>query len=110
MSRNLKMPWSIEDTIENMEHIRDIMIKKVRSINLDGKAENDVREVNFDFFRVKKALEKQVSKKPIEKHYEDNGEKPYIKICCPNGCHVQVSKFDNYCNKCGQKLDWDIDS
>lgn len=48
MSRNLKMPWSMKDTVENMERIRDIMIKKVRQMNLDGKAEEDVREVNFD--------------------------------------------------------------
>lgn len=52
------------------------------------------------------ALKKQLPKKPIEKHYEDDGEKAYIKICCPNGCPVQVSNFDSYCCKCGQKLDW----
>lgn len=40
MSRNLKMSWSMEDTIENMEHIRKIIIQQLRSFNLDGEAEN----------------------------------------------------------------------
>ena len=64
MNRNLKMPWSVKDTVENMECIRDIMIKKVRAVNLHGKAEEDVKEVNFDFNRVKKALQKQIPMKP----------------------------------------------
>lgn len=52
------------------------------------------------------ALEKQIPMKPLEKHYEELGELPYIKTVCPTGCRVQVSSYDNYCNKCGQKLDW----
>lgn len=60
------------------------------------------------------AKEKQIPKKPLYKHYENEGEKPYIKICCPNNCHIQVYPvthknlaFENvYCHKCGQKLDW----
>lgn len=53
------------------------------------------------------ALKKQIPKNPIERHYEESGEKPYTKTCCPNGCPVQVSKYDSYCCKCGQKIKWD---
>ena len=53
-------------------------------------------------------------KKPLERHYEDEGEPPYIKYCCPNGCRVQLIPptgkglvcETQYCNKCGQKIDW----
>lgn len=54
------------------------------------------------------ALEKQIPKKPREKHYEEEGERPYIKYKCPS-CEskYQIHNFiDSYCNNCGQKLDW----
>lgn len=59
------------------------------------------------FETAENAMVKRIPKKPIEKHYEKQGESPYIKTCCPDGCPVQVSKYDNYCCKCGQKIDWD---
>lgn len=52
------------------------------------------------------ALEKQQPKKLIERHYEEEGEEPYIEMTCPNGCRLQPSRTSNYCRKCGQKLDW----
>lgn len=63
---------------------------------------------------VVEALKKQVQKKPIVKHYENGGEKPYVKMCCPNGCAIQLypvtdrhmSYEHEYCPKCGQHLDW----
>lgn len=107
MSRNLKMPWSMKDTVENMERIRDIMIKKVRQINLDGKAEEDVREVNFDFNRVKEALQKHIPVKPLR---GGNTDKPTVDIfICPS-CSGVVGIGDmraDYCADCGQKLDWE---
>lgn len=53
-------------------------------------------------------------KKPLERHYEDEGEPPYIKYCCPNGCRVQLIPPTGkglvcetlYCPKCGQAIDW----
>lgn len=55
-------------------------------------------------------FDKPTPKKPIERHYEDEGEPPYVKVTCPNGCHVQVSpRCDKYCPLCGQKIDWDGD-
>ena len=62
----------------------------------------------------REAVEKQKAKKPIYKHYEDNGEPPHIKISCPNGCRIQLYPVTDknlahehvYCPKCGQKIDW----
>ena len=52
----LELPWSVEDTIENLETIKEIMIAKVRAVNLDGKAKSDVEEIEFDFSRALSAL------------------------------------------------------
>lgn len=60
------------------------------------------------------ALKRQIPKKPIYRHYEEDGEKPYIKITCPNGCRIQLypvtekhfAHEHNYCPKCGQAIDW----
>ena len=55
-----------------------------------------------------KALGKQIPKKPTIKHLEAVGEKPYIKLKCPN-CHSRHSLgeiYDKYCKICGQKIDW----
>ncbi len=61
------------------------------------------------------AIEKQIPKKPIEKHYEDEGESPYVKYACPNDCGIQLWPKTSknlahehvYCPKCGQKIDWE---
>lgn len=58
---------------------------------------------------VAEAIEKQIPKKTIERHYEDPGEEPYIKLSCPAGCRVsmQRGKYSiKYCPQCGQAIDW----
>ena len=56
--------------------------------------------------------EKATPKKPIAHHYEEVGEKPYIKYSCPK-CHNKhqlMKNIGNYCPYCGQRLDWgDVD-
>lgn len=60
------------------------------------------------------ARERQRGKKPLYKHYEDEGEPPYVKISCPNGCGIQLypvtekhlAHEHEFCPNCGQKLDW----
>lgn len=59
-------------------------------------------------------IDKATPKKPIERHYENEGEAPYIKYTCPNGCNLQLNPVteknhsyeDRYCRKCGQAIDW----
>ncbi len=53
----LNMPWSAEDTIENLKNLKGILIAKVTAVNLDGRADSDAKEVAFDFDRAISALE-----------------------------------------------------
>ena len=103
----LEMPWSIEDTIENLNEIKEnfkvILINK----NLDGKASGDVKELEFDFDRAINALEKQIPKKPPV----INRPSIFVKVpVCPNCStseHYQpLYGKTKYCSNCGQKLDW----
>lgn len=98
MGRNLKMPWSMEDTVENMCRIRDMMIKSVRQVNLDGKGEDDVKEIHFDFNRVEKALKKQIPNAHVCFTDEDSC------ICGNCGSNVEVTEGYNYCPYCGQRI------
>lgn len=56
MSDYLKMPWSIKDTMDHLDKVRCILIRRLRAVNLHGKAEHDVAELNFDFNRAINAL------------------------------------------------------
>lgn len=100
MGRNLKIPWSIQDTIENMEYIRSLMINQVRMVNLDGKGEEDVKEIHFDFNRVEGALKKQIPMKVKEIHVDE-----YFCPACgaENNCNDGVVG-DVFCPECGQAL------
>ena len=107
----LEMPWSIEDTIENLNEIKEnfkvILINK----NLDGKASDDVKELEFDFDRAINALEKQIPKKPGNKKYSFYPHSTVLKSKygeCPICKTIQVD--DEYCANCGQKLDWSDES
>jgi hypothetical protein len=44
------------------------------------------------------ALEKQIPKKPHQEEFELNE-------CCPN-CEYIFDGFPNYCEYCGQRIDW----
>lgn len=52
----LKFPWSIEDTIENLEDLKEIMKQKLIITNYHGRGEKDAEEVAFDFDRAINAL------------------------------------------------------
>lgn len=103
----LEMPWSIEDTIENLNEIKEnfkvILINK----NLDGKAYDDVKELEFDFDRAIKALENQMPKKLKEHTQSQYGCIPVCGVC--NGIMDLMQGDLNYCPNCGQKLNWESD-
>ena len=63
---------------------------------------NELEEIEV----LQKLIGKATPNKPIERHYEDEGEPEYIKVCCPAGCKVQVGNYYNFCPECGQALDW----
>ena len=66
---------------------------------------NELEEIKV----LQELVYKATPKKPIERHYEDEGEPEYIKVCCPAGCKVQVGNYYNFCPECGQALDWSDD-
>lgn len=121
----IKMPWSIEDTIENLEELKVIMQQKLIITNYQGKGEKDAEEVAFDFDRainalkenqdyhklgtleeVREAVEKQKAKKPLLGGNTDKltGD---IRIChCCCGIVGMDDMRADYCADCGQKLDW----
>ena len=115
----LKMPWSVEDTIENLEDLKEMMQQKLIMKNYHARGEKDAEEVAFDFDRAINALkENQEYKKlgtleevsdAVEKQKEEYpiavlsvfGGKEYE---CKN-CGSPVEYFDKYCRYCGQRLD-----
>lgn len=74
---------------------------------IDDKSCEEARKDCIEYFETAiEALEKQLPKKLEEYHYEEPGEKPYIKYGCGNGCRMQPTRSSKYCNQCGQRIDW----
>ena len=59
MREYAELPWSVEDTIENLKSVKDSMKERVILLNLHGRGEKDAEEVEFDFGRAIDALERQ---------------------------------------------------
>ena len=95
----LEIPWSYEDTVENMKEIKENLQKQVLEINLHNRGEQDAKEVAFDFDRAIKALEKQTPKKAI---YEKT---PFGDFASCPVCKADICNQD-FCGDCGQALDW----
>ena len=58
-----------------------------------------------------KALEKQIPRKPIDKTKpDDTASRAYencnIIVCPTCGGRLKLKSKGNYCDKCGQKLEW----
>ena len=77
MSKYLELPWSVEDTIENMRELKEVLQKMCITDNLDGRGEKDAEEIAFDFDRAINALEE------IQK---------YRAIGTPEECRAAVEK------------------
>jgi len=128
----LEMPWSIEDTIENLKIIKEHFIATVLKANLDGKGKQDAKEVEFDFNRAIQALEKVQQFEAIGTVEEFKvlkeksvAKKPLLRLCggcqsccvdcdryedrcptCNGGLYIESGKPHKHCPDCGQKLDW----
>lgn len=103
-----KLPWSVEDTIENLKEIKEHLKSIAKRTNLHGKGEEDAKEIDFDFDRAIEALEKQIPKKPTEIDEKEDGLFYVISFMCPS-CDTSVigqPYKPKYCKHCGQKLDW----
>ena len=55
----LELPWTIDVTILNLKDVRDRLATRLLRENVDGKGEQDKKEVEFDFDRAIAALEAQ---------------------------------------------------
>lgn len=117
MSKYLELPWSVDDTIENLKELKEGLQERCIIQNLHGRGEKDAEEIAFDFDRAIKALEeiqqyraigtveecraaveKQKAKKVIK--WADGTE--HCPTCdCDNSCIGY-----GVCIDCGQKLDW----
>lgn len=119
-----KMPWSVEDTIENLEELKEIMQQKLIMTNYHGIGEKDAEEIAFDFDRAIQALKENQEYKQlgtleeVRKEVERQKEKQVINIgkgdilrfgTCPI-CNRRISNVEggNYCQNCGQKLNWTV--
>lgn len=117
----LKMPWSIEDTIENLEELKEMMQQKLIMTNYHGRGEKDAEEIAFDFDRAIQALKENQEYKQLgtlEEVREAVGKqkeerpRPVLGIFggeeyeCKN-CGSPVEYLDEYCRCCGQKQDWE---
>lgn len=118
----LKMPWSIEDTIENLEELKEMMQQKLIMTNYHGRGEKDAEEIAFDFNRAIQALKENREYKQlgtleeVREAMERQQEKQIINISkgdklrfgtCPI-CNRRISTVEggNYCQNCGQRLNW----
>lgn len=79
----LKMPWSVEDTIENLEELKEIMKQKLIDTNYQGRGEKDAEEVSFDFNRAINTLKEN-------QEYHKTGLTP--KQVAENICELSATK------------------
>lgn len=99
---NIKLPWSMEQTIENMRTLRMGLQVMVREKNVDGKGEEDAKEIAFDFDRAIEALERQ---KPIKASEMRRASRNGVADCLE--CGTNIKRCHSYCPGCGREILWE---
>lgn len=79
------------------------IVDEYLDIDYQGKAMNKDTEAAFC---IQELINKATPKKPIKRHYGKEGDEPYIKTTCPNGCHITLWYNHKFCPLCGQAVDW----
>ena len=121
MSKYLELPWSVEDTIENLKELKDGLQEKCIIQNLHGRGEKDAEEIAFDFDRAINALEEiqkyraigtpeecraAVEKQKAMKVTDIHVDEYYCPSCgAENTTSDTLTVGDNYCPECGQRLE-----
>lgn len=110
MSEYLELPWSVEDTINNLKELKDRLQERCIIRNLHGRGEKDAEEIAFDFDRAIKALEEiqqyraigtveecraAMEKQIVEKELESHDEKYILKYCI-SLMQELVGKFEEW--------------
>ena len=88
-----------------------ILRKRIDLIKQDWSDMADLVEYQKALERAVKALEKQIPRKPIDKTKpDDTASRAYencnIIVCPTCGRRLKLKSKGNYCDKCGQRLDW----
>lgn len=78
-------------------HQRRLLLERLHAYEDAGLTPDQIRELK----------ERDTAKPLMERHYEEPGEKPYIKYTCPNGCKIQPLRKSKFCSLCGQRLKWE---
>lgn len=69
--KEMKFPWSIQDTIENLKELKVILQEQLKRKNYEGQGERDSKEIGLDFDRAIDALEKDCSDCTRRKFYQE---------------------------------------
>ena len=91
MERYLEMPWSIEDTIENLKEIKEHLQQKVILQNLHGRGEKDAEEIAFDFDRAIDALE---MKRKYETQWINDMSNPLEPLKLSSALNSEIFKLE----------------
>lgn len=89
----------------------NILQERIDLIKQDWSHMSDLVEYQKALERSVKALEKQITRKPIDKTKPDDTaslayENCNIIVCPTCGVRLKLKSKGKYCDKCGQKLDW----
>ena len=76
-------------------------------VYIDMNLLRDYEDTGLTPDQIMELKERNAAKPLIERHYEEPGEKPYIKYTCPNGCKIQPLRKSNFCSLCGQRIRWE---
>lgn len=91
MDEYLKLPWSIEDTIENLKEIKEHLQAVVIAKNLHGRGEKDAEEVAFDFDRAIEALQ---MKQKYETQWLDDMNNPLEPLKLASALNSEICKLE----------------
>ena len=98
--QNIKGGINIDDYLEPLKVESALRSEEMK---MKYRKENKPEDVSILDYTIIKALEKQMSIK-VEMRVVDEQEASGFSETCPT-CHVFV--YDNYCQNCGQNLDWE---
>ena len=117
MSEYLELPWSVEDTIENLNELKDGLQERCIIQNLHGRGEKDAEEIAFDFDRAINALEEiqqyraigtlEECRAAMEKQKPHKWERRIENdVRCPFCGTMTTKTYEHrYCSSCGHGLE-----
>ena len=90
----------IQEAIKDIKSIKPIVGGKSLEIAIESMKEVEQYRALGTFEELKEAREKQVAKKP-------NIVGEFIRLAECSDCHTVIRFKQEYCHKCGNKVDWE---